>query len=321
MQIRSLWYPQARRAELRAAQSLAPSPEHRAYRALTSGISRGTESLVFAGAVPPSEHVRMRAPHMEGEFSFPVKYGYAWVGERIEDGRRVFALLPHQDHAWLRDEDCVPLPAGLPAARASLGANMETALNALWDAELREGMRVSVVGAGVVGSAFAFLCAREFGGSIDLEVVDLDPARADFVDALGYDFATPATASGDRQLVVHASGDPAGLRTALGLCAFEGEVLELSWYGAREVSLPLGGAFHSQRLRLRASQVGAIASSRRGEVGHRQRLALALEALADSRLEALLGEAIPFDELPARLPALFDRAGAHHVVRYDAHGG
>jgi threonine dehydrogenase-like Zn-dependent dehydrogenase len=307
----ALWYVGPGQAEIRREIVDDPRPGEVLVRTLYSAISRGTERLVFAGRVPESEFSRMRAPFMGGAFPFPVKYGYATVG-RVERGpaewlgRNVFALHPHQSIFTLPAEAVVLAPDGVPPARAALAANMETALNAVWDAAPAPADRIAVVGGGVVGSLVAFLCGRLPGAKVTL--VDIEPSRALLARALGVGFAAPGQAPGDCDLVVHASGTGAGLATAIDLAGDEARVLELSWYGAGEVAVPLGGAFHSRRLQLISSQVGRVASSHRPRWTHHRRLAAALDLLADSRLDALLAPAIGFYELPARLPEILKPA-------------
>lgn len=288
-------------------------------RALYSGISRGTESLVFRGLVPPELRTTMRCPHQEGEFPGPVKYGYSLVGV-AEDGplagRSVFCLHPHQTRLRVPVADLLPLPAGLPERRAVLAANMETAVNVLWDALPPVGVRAAVVGGGVVGCLTAYLLSRLPGAEVQL--IDVNPARTAVAARLGVPFAPAAGAAGDRDLVVHASGSAAGLETALGLAGFEATVVEASWYGDRPVPAPLGGAFHPRRLRLVSSQVGSVAPSQRPRRGHRDRLALALALLADERLDALITGETPFPDLPATMRRLSEGPGDElcHAVRY-----
>jgi threonine dehydrogenase-like Zn-dependent dehydrogenase len=284
-------------------------------RTLHSGISRGTESLVFRGEVPESEYERMRAPFQEGDFPAPLKYGYASVGV-VEQGpqaflgRTVFCLYPHQTHYVVPAEAVHPLPEGLPPARAVLAANMETAVNALWDAAPRIGDRIAVVGAGVVGLLAAWLAGRMPG--CEVEVIDTNPGRLAVAERLGLSFASPQAARSDADLVIHASGNADGLATALRLAAFEATVLEMSWYGRQAVTLPLGEAFHSRRLTLRSSQVGHVSQSQRARWSHGRRLALALALLRDPALDVLLTDAAPFAELPAVLARL--AAGAPQVL-------
>jgi hypothetical protein len=306
----ALWYTRPGRAEIRH-ETVAPSaPGEVRVRALYGGISRGTEALVLAGRVPESEFERMRAPFMSGNFPFPVKYGYATVGRIVGGaeallGRTVFTLHPHQNLFNIPADAAMMLPESLPPQRAVLAANMETALNAVWDAAPGPADRIAVVGAGVVGSLVAYLCGRLPGA--DVTLVDINPARAELAHALGVSFAKPESAKGDCDLVVHASGKAAGLGTAIALAGEEATVLELSWYGDAAVTAPLGGAFHSRRLRLLSSQVGRIAPSHRPRWTYGRRLAAALGLLAaDANLDALLAPAVMFEDLPQRLPDILD---------------
>ncbi|MFD2110249.1 zinc-dependent alcohol dehydrogenase [Thiorhodococcus fuscus] len=270
-------------------------------RTLYSGISRGTESLVYRGEVPESEYERMRAPFQAGDFPGPVKYGYCNVGiiEAGPDalmGAPVFCLHPHQTLYQVPTEWVHPLPEGLPPERAILAANMETAVNGLWDATPRVGDRIAVVGAGVLGCLCAWLASRIPG--CEVELIDIDPQRAPVAAALGIVFRQPGEASPDADRVVHASGAPAGLSTALELAGFEARVIELSWFGTRTVPLALGKAFHQRRLRLISSQVGSVSDAQRARWDHRRRMRLALRLLRDPVLDCLISGESPFSELP-----------------------
>ena len=312
MQAKALWYVGPGRAELREEAVAAPKSGDRsgevAVRALYGAISRGTERLVHAGRVPASEYDRMRAPMMGGAFPFPVKYGYATVG-RVEagpaelQGRTVFTLHPHQSYFALPADAVVPVPDGVPPARAVLAANMETALNAVWDGAPGPADRIAIVGGGLVGLLVGYLCARLPGAQVT--VVDIAPARAALARALGARFAQPDAAPTDCDLVFHASASASGLATALRLAGEEASIVELSWYGSGEVAAPLGEAFHSRRLRLVSSQVGKVAPSHRVRWTHGRRLSAALALLKDPVLDALLAPAVGFEELPAALPAVF----------------
>ena len=301
----ALWYVGPGQAELREQALAPPGSGDIRVRALYGAVSRGTEALVLAGRVPPSEYRRMRAPFMAGDFPFPVKYGYATAG-RVEAGptelrgRTVFTLHPHQNLFNFPADAAVPLPDNVPPQRAVLAANMETALNALWDAAPAPGARVAVVGGGVVGALTAYLCGQLAGA--DVTLVDINPARGYLARTLGVKFAAPDAAPADYAPVIHASGTGAGLASALSLAAFEATVLELSWYGDAQVPVPLGGAFHSRRLRLVASQVGHVAPSHRKDWTHHRRLTEAVGLLADARLDALLAPAVKFGELARKLP-------------------
>jgi len=305
----ALWYAGPGHIEIRN-ESLGPLANGKVrVRALYGAISRGTEALIAAGRVPASEYQRMRAPFMGGTFPFPVKYGYATIG-RIEAGpealagRTIFALHPHQTLFDLPAESVVIVPLEIPLSRAVLAANMETALNATWDAawDAAPGPagRIAVIGAGVVGTLVGFLCARIEGAEVTL--VDIDPAREALARALGLNFAIPGAAPADCDFVFHTSATAAGLATALNIARDEATIVELSWYGAGMVSVPLGGAFHSRRLKIVSSQVGKVAPSHRATWTHRQRLEAAIKLTADPRLDALLAPAVAFRELPSLLP-------------------
>ena len=322
---RALWIAASGRAEIRAATAPAPGPDEVRVRSVAGGISRGTEALVFTGRVPESEWQRMRCPHQEGAFPFPVKYGYAVAGI-VEDGpgpwvgQPVFCLHPHQTRFTVPLRDVLRVPTQVPFRRAVLTPQIETALNATWDAPPRAGDRIAVIGAGVIGCLVAWLCAGVPG--CEVQLVDVDPARRDTAARLGVPFATPAAAPARGcDLVFHASASGAGLELALALAGLEATVVELSWYGAGSIPVGLGGAFHSQRLTLRASQVGMVAPERRARWDGRRRLALALSLAADSRLDALAEAVTAFDALPAALPAILGQPGAlcHRIAYQQDH--
>ena len=304
---RALWYVAPQRAELRAQTLSAPGEGQVLVGSRFSAVSRGTEGLVFRGAVPDSEHQRMRAPLQEGAFPFPVKYGYAVVGTIVDGdaamkGRTVFVLHPHQDRFVAPASMAIAVPDKVPPRRAVLAANLETALNALWDGAALPGMRIAVVGAGVVGALVAWL-AGQLPGS-DVILVDVLPQRAELAARLGVAFALPDAAPEDCDLVFHASASTQGLATCLQAAGEEARIVELSWYGAQTISAELGAAFHSRRLILSSSQVGQVAPAMRPRWSHRRRLAKALELLTDARLDALLEPDVAFESLPAALPDL-----------------
>lgn len=318
---RALWYVAPGRAELRDAPLPPVKPGDLLVRMLYSGISRGTERLVLEGRVPASERDRMRLPTQDGEFPFPVKYGYSAVG-RVEAGpdairgRTVFALHPHQDVFTLAPEWAVPLPDGVPPRRGVLAANTETALNILWDGAAAAGQKIAVIGGGIVGLLVAALAVRPFGA--DVTLIDKEASRKRLAEAMGATFATPEAAPSGFELVIHTSASEAGLALALNIAAFEGTIVEASWYGDKPVNVPLGGAFHSQRLKLISSQVGAVAPSHRTRYTHRQRREEALKLLTDERFDMLLAEEVAFEDLPQQLPRLLapDAPGIGALVRY-----
>ncbi len=318
---KAFWITAPGRGEIRAAALRTPAPDEVLVQTLCSGISRGTESLVFQGRVPASQYATMRCPFQEGDFPAPVKYGYASVGRVLAGpselkGRRVFCLYPHQDRYVVPAAAVIALPDAVTDARGALAANMETAVNGLWDAAPQIGDRIAIVGAGVVGCLIAALATRIPG--VQVQLIDTDPRRAAVAAQLGCTFVTPEQATGDADLVIHCSGNPDGLATALRLAAFEATVIEMSWHGDRMVAVPLGEAFHSRRLILRSSQVGAVATAQRARWSHRRRLSLALELLVDARFDTLLSGSSAFADLPATLARLADKPDGTlcHVVNY-----
>lgn len=318
---RAFWLLEPGAGELRLEPLPEPGPGDVLVRTLHSGVSRGTETLVFGGRVPPSQYAAMRAPFQDGEFPGPVKYGYLSVGV-VEQGppglrgRTVFCLYPHQSAYVVPARAVTLVPDGVPARRAVLAGTVETAVNALWDAAPRIGDRIAVVGAGMVGCAVARLATQIPGAHVTL--VDVDEGRADVAAALGVDFARPADAPTGRDLVIHTSATSAGLQLSLDLLAPEGTVIELSWYGDAEVHLSLGGGFHTGRLRIRASQVAVVAAARRGSRSTTERLALALDLLRDPAFDALLSGESRFDDLPGVMAGLAsgDLRALCHTVRY-----
>ena len=319
---RAFWATAPGRGEIRVQRLRSPAPGELLIRTLASAISRGSESLVFRGEVPESEWGRMRCPFQEGEFPAPVKYGYSVVGIVEEGpaealGRRVFCLHPHQDRFVVPRDAVTDIPEDVPDRRAALAANMETAINGSWDATPGPGDRIAVIGAGVVGCLTAALVARLPGAEVEL--IDIDPNRKSIATALGCGFAAPCKARPEADLVIHASGTPEGLGTALAIAGFEATVLEMSWYGTRTVPLALGGAFHSRRLTLRSSQVGSVPAVRRQRWSRQRRLALALSLLRDPVFDLLLSGESAFAALPELMPRLArSPAGVLcHTLRYD----
>jgi threonine dehydrogenase-like Zn-dependent dehydrogenase len=311
-QATAFWITASHKGDFREEALPEPGPADVMVRTRYSALSRGTEALVFRGEVPPSEYKRMRAPFQAGDFPAPVKYGYINVGE-VECGpaelvgRLVFCLYPHQTRFVVPAADVLPLPQDLPPGRAVLAANLETAVNGLWDLSLNIGDRIAVVGGGAVGCLVAWLAGQIPGCQVQL--IDTNPGRAEIADALGVGFALPEDAKPDADRVVHCSGSANGLATALRSAGFEATVLEMSWYGMQVVAVPLGEAFHAQRLCLRSSQVGAVAPAQRPRWSYRRRLALALDLLVDPVLDCLITDESPFEALPTVLARLADAPG------------
>jgi threonine dehydrogenase-like Zn-dependent dehydrogenase len=322
----AFWLGEPGVGQIRECTIPEPGPGEVQVRTLHTGISRGTETLVFAGLVPRSQYDVMRAPFQEGDFPGPVKYGYLNVGV-VEQGpphlrgRLVFCLRPHQTRYVVPAASVVLVPDGVPPERAVLAGTVETAVNALWDAAPLVGDRVAVVGAGMVGCCVARLLSGMPG--VRTTLVDVDPSKGAVAAALGVPFALPSEVGADlgtHDLVVHTSASAAGLELSLGLLATEGEVVELSWYGDREVSIGLGGSFHSGRLAIRASQVGAVSPARRSRRTPADRLALALDLLRDPAFDALVTGRSSFDELPDLMSRLSGGSGPAicHLITYDS---
>jgi NADPH:quinone reductase-like Zn-dependent oxidoreductase len=317
----AFWIATPGHGELRREAVVPPNALEASVRTLYSGVSRGTESIVFAGRVPAGEYERMRAPFQVGQFPAPVKYGYSSVGTVLQGppelaGQNVFCLYPHQEQYTVAADALLVLPAAVPPARAVLAANLETALNGLWDASVGPGDRVAVIGAGSVGCLSAWLASRIPG--CEVELIDINAQRAGIARALNLRFALPGAARTDADVVLHASGSGEGLALALRVAGFEATVVELSWYGDRPVTLALGEAFHARRLTLKSSQVGSIGGRRRASWTLRQRLQLALSLLSDPALDVLINSEGRFEDLPQTLEQLARAPGdvIMHRVRY-----
>lgn len=316
----ALWYVDGGRAELRGADLFALQKGDARISARYSGLSRGTERLVLHGRVPPSEHQRMRCPFQDGDFPFPVKYGYAMVGV-IEDGPQerigetVFLLHPHQRvvHAPLSSLHTVP--QDVPPRRAALAANMETALNVLWDAYAAPGDRILVVGAGVLGMLIAGIAVGIPGTTVT--VVDTDPTRAATVKKLGAVFADPSSAPDNQDIAIHTSSTSEGLRLALATAGTEARIVEASWYGDKTTHVSLGEGFHARRLQIISSQVGVVPEHKRARWTTKRRMATALTLLHDSRYDALITAEIAFADAPKLVPSALDsNTGFMTVLRY-----
>ena len=319
----AFWLREPGVGEIRTVPLRRPGPGEALVRTLHTGISRGTETLVFRGGVPAAQREEMRAPFQEGHLPGPVKYGYLNVGV-VEQGpppllgRHVFCLYPHQTAYVVPVDALHVVPDDVPLPRAVLAGTVETAVNACWDAAPLLGDQVAVVGAGMVGCCVARLLAGIPG--VEVTMVDVDVSRAAVASALGVAFTGPEQAPTGLDLVVHASATAAGLQRSLDLLAPDGVVVDVSWYGDAAVALDLGGAFHSRRLTIRSSQVGAVAAARRDRRTNAERMALALRLLRDPAFDALLTGESRFEDLPSVLPRLADGSlpALCHTVRYDA---
>jgi threonine dehydrogenase-like Zn-dependent dehydrogenase len=319
MTAEAFWLQAPGVGEIRRVTVPEPRSDEVLVRTLFSGVSRGTETLIFRGEVPPSQYADMRAPFQEGDFPGPVKYGYLNVGI-VESGptagETVFCLYPHQTAYVVPADSVTPLPADVPPRRAVLAGTVETAVNALWDAAPLIGDRVSVVGAGMVGCCVARLLCRF--PAMEVTLVDVDPSRAAVAQALGVAFAGPNEAPAERDIVFHTSASAEGLQQSLEMLAPEGTVIDMSWYGNSTVALSLGGAFHSRRLTIRSSQVGTVSPARGRARTTADRIALALDLLQDAAFDALLTGDDRFTDLPDVMSRLAtgNLAALCHTITY-----
>lgn len=322
---RALWFQRPRHAALRD-EALPRRPEGCSLvRSHFSAVSPGTERLVFAGDVPEALRGEMRVPYMAGDFGFPLKYGYSLVG-RVEAsgdaallGRLVHLMHPHQECAIARDEDLFAIPEGVPAARATLAANLETAVNAIWDSGVAIGSRCLVVGFGVLGSLIARLLAAMAGTIV--VVCDKDAAQRALAAELGFTACAPDEAAGPFDVAFHVSASAEGLQLCIDATGFEATIVEASWYGTRAVELRLGGSFHNQRKRIVSSQVSSIAPPMRARWSYRRRKALVFDLLRDPAFDRHITEHVAFADLPAWFNGgALDQAGLARVVDYTPGG-
>ena len=315
----ALWITDTEQATIRDTPYQA-NPGDLEVQTLFTGISRGTERLVFKGQVPPEEYATMRAPFQQGDFPFPVKYGYSAVGRVLNGdtkGETVFALFPHQTSFAVPAHMALPIPENVPAERAILAANMETALNILWDANISAGDRVAIVGCGVVGGLVGYLAAKIPGTEVTL--IDIDPGRETLASTLGCGFATPDKATGEADVIIHASASAAGLTLAIDLAGIEARIIEASWYGTQKTEIPLGGKFHQRRLQIISSQVGRIPARQAARWTYARRLGKALQLLSDPALDALISGETAFTDLADSYGDILQNPGTLcHRVRYDA---
>ncbi|WP_284975661.1 zinc-binding alcohol dehydrogenase [Arthrobacter sp. efr-133-TYG-104] len=314
------WVTESGAGELRGESMPTPGPGEALIRTLYSGVSRGTERVVHEGRVPERVAERMQAPHQEGEFPGPVKYGYLNVGV-VEQGpqewigKTVFSLHPHQDFYVIPANQLTAVPEDVPARRAVLTGIVEVAINALWEAGPKLGDRVAVVGGGLVGGVLATLLRKYPLGR--LQLVEADPEKRKLAEKLGIEFASTEDAKADCDIVFHCSASNEGLKLSLQLAGDDSDVIELSWFADKEVTLPLGEDFHARRLNIRSSQVGAVALPRRHRRTNAQRLQLAASQLQDPVFDTFLTSECQFQNLPTTLVKLFEQPGGFcHVVAY-----
>lgn len=310
---KELWFVGPHHLELRERPSASVPVGHALVRGLFSAVSHGTESLLVTGHGPEPFDPSLDAP---GQPTYPRRYGYAWVGEVTSGGewhgKRVFSLQPHGTEHVLAPSRWRVVPDELPAARATLGAAMETALNAVWDAELQLGERVVVMGAGTIG-----LCVAYAAAAAGAEVVVVEP-RADKHDLVrrvcGAKVVERADVLGDDfDAVFEVTGNPAVLSDAVARCGFEARVVVVSFYGAKVALLSLGERFHRRRLRLVSSQVSNVARPARSRFDYTRRFEVVWRLLSDARFDALV-EPVSFAQAVETYAALSRGEGPHQVI-------
>ncbi len=304
----ALWSSGQHTAALQSDPLASPEPGQVLVMALHSAISRGTESLVYAGGVPESVGDSMRAPFQQGNFAGPVKYGYLSVGvvtavgddhDRHLLARRVFCLYPHQDRYVVPREALTLVPDGVPSARAALAGVLEVAINVIWDTAPAFGDRIAVIGCGLVGASVAMVLSQFPLQRFTL--VDPAPRSESLAQSLGASWATPGNLIGEFDIVIHCSGTQEGLALGLSALAYEGEIIEASWFGQNSPDVPLGHDFHAKRLSIRCSQVSSVAAGNRARRTRADRMALAMEQLHRPIYDDLITGRSPFDQLPHTL--------------------
>jgi 2-desacetyl-2-hydroxyethyl bacteriochlorophyllide A dehydrogenase len=327
LRARALWFTAPRRVETKEVEVRPPAAGEVLVRTRWSGISGGTELLAYRGEVDPDEQLDETIGALGGTFRYPFSYGYSCVGtverssaEGIPEGDPCFAFHPHQDLFTARAAEVVAIE-GIDPRSATLFPLVETALQVALDAGPRIGEVVVLLGLGPVGALIGAVLDRA-----GAEVIGVDPRadRRESTAAFGIRSIDPADVDGavraatDRAgapLLIDATGDPSALGPALSLLRHEGQALVCSWYGTREVSLPLGRAFHRRRLTIRSTQVSSIPSrlAPRWDVARRRRAAVAL--LRDLPVKVLASHNVPF-ERAAQAYAALDRGdeGLMHVA-------
>ena len=292
---------------------------------LYSAVSPGTERLVFFGKVPSSLWGAMRSPHMAGDFSFPIKYGYSLVGRVVEGpapllGKIGHVLHPHQNRCVVPAEDVFIVPEGIPPQRATLASNLETAVNAIWDSGLSLGERVLVVGFGTIGALVARLAGMVPG--TEVWVVDRQPEKLELAGKMGFRACPPDGLKGRFDTAFHASASSAGLQLSLASLGFEGRVIELSWYGTEPVSLSLGEEFHPLRQKIISSQVSSISPRQRSRWDLSRRRKLVFRLLEDRCFDSHLSDVIPFAEISQAYPKILrsPTPGLGYIIKYDQRG-
>jgi len=321
MQATSLWHISPTASELQSEKLATPTDNKLIIKSLYSLVSTGTERLVASGLVPPSMHQLMQVPSMGGDFNFPVKYGYSLVGKVVSkgdlEGRLVHLLHPHQNQLITDSSAISLLSKAIPAKRAALASNMETALNAVWDSGVSVGDKVVVCGFGMIGG----LVARLLALMPAVEVVVLEKNAYRIAQATKMGFTVNPSTLQNFDCSFHTSGSSVGLQTCIEAVGMEGKIIELSWYGTKSVQLQLGADFHYHRKQLISSQVGHVPFAKNARWDYARRKAVVWELLQNQVFDAHITDEVAFADGPAfftdlRSGDLLD-AGLGWVIRYD----
>ena len=313
---RALWHETTEHSTIRSVQIPMDSSKV-LVDARYSLISIGTELLVARGNVPPQLQVDMDVPYMEGDLMLPVKYGYSLVGVDTSTNTAVHLMHPHQDKCHVDRLSLFEIPDDVPLKRAALASNLETVLNATWDAAVSPGERVLIVGFGLIGSLIARVVADIPG--VELIVAEVNPARARLASEMGFEtIEIPLPASAPFDLAFNTSASGKGLQTALDMVGLEGRVIELSWYGNQQVSMSLGGEFHALRKRILSSQVSRIPAHMASRWNFKRRKEAVFRLLQNPAFDQHITHEITLDEAPL----LFEQwrkqvpDGLGYVIRY-----
>ena len=316
MVARALFHTAPRSVEIKTVPTPRPAAGEVIVSTQFSGISSGTESLVYRGEVSEDTALDDTIGALGGAFRYPFAYGYACVGKAADSGQAVFAFHPHQDIFAARTSDLIPLPAVDPAP-ATLFPLVETALQVTLDAGTGYRDRVIVLGAGVLGLLTALLLQRS--GQRPL-LAEPQAWRRGLAASLGVPAAAPEELGKQEvSLVIDASGSPDAPASALGMLAHEGTLLVASWFGAKPVVLPLGGAFHRRRLTIRSTQVSTV-PARLGATWTRPRRRLeAAELMPELPLSELCTHVFPFTKAADAFRAVDEGTPGlmHAVLRYE----
>ena len=280
-------------------------------RTLVSGISAGTELHVYRGDISEGVLLDESLPSLQEPFRYPATYGYASVGEVVDDGRRVFAFQPHVSHYVAREDELYDVPEDLSSEAAALWPSVETAVNLVLDARPLVGERVLVVGQGVVGLATTSILSRfPLGELWTVDPIESRRAASKRCGAASSFHPDEADAAGVLErfdLTIELSGSAEGLNLAIGAAGFEGRVVVGSWYGDKSVSVDLGTHFHRGRLQLSiiSSQVSHLGSLLLSRWTKARRMEVAANALSLLPTETIITHRFPV-ERAAEAYALID---------------